>query len=388
MRTANLALLFVSSLSKKRFRNRLINVLRLRLPQARIQAGGDLSIAITWLGTLERSEANLENAYREFEVNPRTIDDIIARWADMIVGTSLKSDVGIDMSAIVPVIKSRQWLADMQAHVERLEGTHDLWVEDYNEDLVIAYIEMRQAGFHFIRQSEMAASSQRPGDMRWAAFENLRVRSEERTIAADNGLYLIAACGGLGASLLLDDTLWSSEKLSVSGNFLIGVPARDDLVVTGSDDPCDVFRIADFVNNLYQAEQYPISARLYVRHGSRFVPLETGVLDESHPIPDLDVLDMHAERRDGGNTLSIIIASPMQADARSVYRLFRKLDAYLSYINSSDFESKYGSSVQEKTEIAVHLHRMSDKRLVSLLHSRVAWAADRGAKLSVIQALH
>jgi hypothetical protein len=187
---------------------------------------------------------------------------------------------------------------------------------------------------------------------------------------------------------MLDETLWSSEALSVRGNFLIGVPARDDLVITGIDDPFDVFRIADFVNNLYQAEQYPISARLYVWHASRFVPLETGALDASHPIPDLDALDMHVERRDGGDTLSIIIASPMQADARSVYRLFRKLDVYLRYLSSSDFVSKYGPPVPDKTEIAIHLHRMSDKRLVGLLHSREAWAADRGAKLSVIQALH
>jgi uncharacterized protein YtpQ (UPF0354 family) len=240
VRIATLALLSIRSLSKERFRNRLIDVLRLRLPQACIQGVGGLSIAITELGTAERSEANLENAYREFEANPSTIDDIIARWADMIVGTSSKSDAGIDVSAIVPVIRSRKWLADMQAHAGNLQGHHDLWTEDYNEDLIIAYIEMRESGFHFVKQREIAASSRRLGDMRRAAFKNLHVRSKERTMASDDGLYLIAACGGLGASLLLLETLWSNEAPSVRGNFLIGVPARDDLVVTGSDDPFDV----------------------------------------------------------------------------------------------------------------------------------------------------
>jgi uncharacterized protein YtpQ (UPF0354 family) len=388
VRTATLALFSVSILSKKRFRNRLLDVLRLRLPQARIQGCGDLSIAIAELGTPERVGANLENAYREFEENPSAIDDIITRWADVIVESSSKSNAGIDVSAVVPVIRSRTWLADLQVHAESPLGRHDLWTEAYNDDLIIAYVEIRQFGFHFVQQREIEASSRPPEDVRSAAFANLRVLSHERTTAADDGLYLIAACGGLGASLLLDETLWSSDALSVRGNFLIGVPARDDLVVTGTDDPFDVFRIADFVNNLYRAEQYPISARLYVWRASRFVPLETGALDPDHPIPDLDTLDLHVERCDGGDTLSIIIAAPMQADARSVYRLFRKLDVYLRYLGSSEFESRHGPPVPDKTEIAVHLHRMSDYRLVRLLNSRIAWAADRGAKLSVIQALH
>ena len=376
------------SLSKERFRNRLIDALRSRLPLARIQGVDDLSIAITEVGPIERTVTSLETAYREFEANPEMIENIIGRWADTLVATVSEADRGIDLSAIVPIIRTRKWLADTRTNVEGLEPADDRWNGNYNEDLVIALVEMRQSGFHFLTQREIMSSFRSVADLREAAFENLRRHSRERTMVANNGIYLIAACGGLGASLLLDETLWSDDALKVRGNFLIGVPARDDLVVAGTDDPFDVFRIAGLVSKLYKTERYPLSERLYVWRTPKFVPLETRALDSDHPIPDLDVLDMHVVGRDGCHTLSIIIASPMKADARSVYRLFRKLDVYLIYLASPDFKSDYGPLTPGNAEIAVHLHRLSDRRLVSLLHSCVPWVADRGAKLSVIQAEH
>ena len=74
-------------------------------------------------------------------------------------------------------------------------------------------------------------------------------------------------------------------------------------------------------------------------------------MDESHPIPKLDVIDIHARRRSGGSDLVIIVASALSADARSVFRLFRKLDSYLREIDSDAYRQEFGEANPESTGI-------------------------------------
>jgi hypothetical protein len=71
---------------------------------------------------------------------------------------------------------------------------------------------------------------------------------------------------------------------------------------------------------------------LYQRSGRVWEPLDSGPVDVTHPIPNLEVIDIHATKKGGGADLVVIVASPLRADARSMFRLARKLDAYLQEI--------------------------------------------------------
>lgn len=73
--------------------------------------------------------------------------------------------------------------------------------------------------------------------------------------------------------------------------------------------------------------------------------------DDLHPIPSLDVVDINVVKHGGGSDLIIVIASPLQDDVRSLERLLRKIERYLEFAKSPDFEAQSGMATTENTKI-------------------------------------
>ena len=113
------------------------------------------------------------------------------------------------------------------------------------------------------------------------------------------------------------------------------------------------------------------------------MPLDPEPGDDSHPIPNLAVIDIVGKRRDGGVDLVIIIASPLSADARSIFRLSRKLDGYLQEINSDTWRQEYPDATAESTQIIVKWHPDSDPVIPRLLSAYGDWMKSQGAVLVI-----
>lgn len=112
--------------------------------------------------------------------------------------------------------------------------------------------------------------------------------------------------------------------------------------------------------------------------------MTTATSDPTHPIPDLDAIDVLGLRNDGGADLVIVIATPLQNDERSQTRLLDKLEAYLRYIRSSKFIEEAGTPPNpQNTTIRVQLHRHSAPAIRSLLQRCHAWVNENGATLEV-----
>jgi hypothetical protein len=105
-------------------------------------------------------------------------------------------------------------------------------------------------------------------------------------------------------------------------------------------------------------------------------------VDDTHPIPNLEVIDVHL-KKEGGSGLGVVVASPLSADARSIFRLLRKLDVYLETINSSEYQAECGPSTAKTTSIIIRLHPGSDPAVESILGAAASWAEARNASLRV-----
>src|SRR5580692_6709718 len=103
--------------------------------------------------------------------------------------------------------------------------------------------------------------------------------------------------------------------------------------------------------------------------------------DPDHPIPSLTALDVHGIRKGGGSDLVVVVASPLGFDEKSQKRLLGKLDIYLRYINSPEYESVCGPPTPDATAIEVQLHPDSDPRIVELLERCRPWALENRATL-------
>jgi len=105
--------------------------------------------------------------------------------------------------------------------------------------------------------------------------------------------------------------------------------------------------------------------------------------DESHPIPDLTVVDINGVRKDGGSDLVIIIASPLQAEERSLRRLLKKIEVYLGFIQSDQFQKESGTPSPERTKIVVKIHPDSAPEAFELLNRNMDWVRNNDATLEI-----
>lgn len=84
-----------------------------------------------------------------------------------------------------------------------------------------------------------------------------------------------------------------------------------------------------------------------------------------------------------GSDLGVVVASPLGADARSIFRLARKLDAYMQELNSKEYRDECGEPTPGTTSIIVRLHPDSDPAVADVLRAAAGWAEKRNASLLV-----
>jgi hypothetical protein len=103
--------------------------------------------------------------------------------------------------------------------------------------------------------------------------------------------------------------------------------------------------------------------------------------DPTHPIRDLDTVDLIAERKTGdGLMLAIIPAGPLAGDAKTQTRLVEKVGAYLHYIASPEFKEEFGGR-PGKTSIVVKAHHGCAPDIRSVLAMCAKWAGESGVSV-------
>jgi hypothetical protein len=100
--------------------------------------------------------------------------------------------------------------------------------------------------------------------------------------------------------------------------------------------------------------------------------------DDSHPIPDLDVIDVHGERKDGGHDMVIVIVSALMADERSQRRLLEKIARYLKAIAGLNTRKP-----DSHDSIIVHIKASSDPIIFDLLERARPWIEENHAALQI-----
>ena len=106
-------------------------------------------------------------------------------------------------------------------------------------------------------------------------------------------------------------------------------------------------------------------------------------VDPSHPIPNVDVIDVDAVRHDGGSEMIIVIATPLKGDDRSLYRLRRKIERYLQFTLTKEFKAEKRVARPEITRIVVRIHPESDGAAFKLLELSEPWVRSNNVDLVV-----
>lgn len=238
--------------------------MRHRFPTVNFSIKDDATFTGEYQGKI--IQQNIDNAYRDYRSSPDSLAPILHRYASTAADV-YASAVALSKDNIVPVIKSAGFVTDAEKMAGQAGGAKgfDAVFEPYNDNLVIVYAQDTKTGIEYFLPDDLKKAGIDKDSLRPMAIRNLIRLLPDIQIKGSKELYMVTAGGNYEASLLLMDDLWTKKNLAVDGDFIIGVPNRDLLLVTGSKDKVGIGKLRELVHRMYTTGNYPVSDALYKR---------------------------------------------------------------------------------------------------------------------------
>ncbi len=210
----------------------------------------------------------IDNAYTAYKADPDSIKSIISRYVAST--TDLYVDKGkINMANIVPVIKPIEYLDEINS-LNKDGKAFPMITEKYNDQLIIAYAEDSKNSIKYLTEDDFKTLSIPRDSLKAIALRNFDKIIPNIQRQGDNGLYMVTAGGDYEASLILLSSIWTKENFPVDGNFIIAIPNRDLLMVTGSNNKNGIGKIKEIAADSYKTGNYQVSEYLYKWTGKKF----------------------------------------------------------------------------------------------------------------------
>jgi uncharacterized protein YtpQ (UPF0354 family) len=257
------------TLPPRAFTERVARAVLGAIPAAKVALSGDLQFVVRYPNGASAT-SDLGKAYQSYQHDPEHLDDLVqAQVAALVEATG--DDNGLpklDRTRIVPIIKDRSWFEAMARRGREQSPPQELVAEPLNGDLVVVYAENRLGTLRILSSRDEVGDRARLRELALTNLSRMLPKIEIRPGA--DGVLLISAGGEFDASLLLADNLWSSEKVKVDGDIVVAVPAKNALIVTGSNNAAGLARLRAAASR-FAAAPNGLTAALFVYRGGKFV---------------------------------------------------------------------------------------------------------------------
>lgn len=257
-------------LTLPQFSAKFVEALQARHPQLPVEIISDSELRIP--SGDSHNTIFLDNAYKTYLQDPEAEQDIIHRFLASVVMTG--EDRPLDRERIVPVIKDVAWIQEIQASMAARGNDKAIPFvsEPFNDSLVIVYAQDNPENLEYVTPDALAKAHLQPKDLRALACANLKRLMPSFELRGEPGFYMVMAGGTFEASLLLFDALWTPEYFEVQGDFVVAIPSRELLFITGSENLENVERLREIAREARAEAGYPLTDELFIRRGNTFVP--------------------------------------------------------------------------------------------------------------------
>jgi uncharacterized protein YtpQ (UPF0354 family) len=244
---------------------------RAAVPEIDVKVVGELELAIDMTDE-GGNRAFLHNAYQMYQgESPKRRDDLIDRF----VASFAEAAKGLERSpeAIIPVVKDRAWLVEIEASMRQMGGQgQDKVYEHLNDDLVVVYAIDTPSNIAYLNPEELARLGVERDALRALAVRNLRGLLPGIEVQRGEKLNMITADGNYEASLLLFSDLWEREREKLRGEPVAAVPARDLLLFADSADADAVAQLRQLAAKMREEAAYSLTDRLFVLREGQWLP--------------------------------------------------------------------------------------------------------------------
>lgn len=261
-------------MNEKEFTRYYFKIISKRFPEVKYSIKESLWLTAEW-GEEKLFNHFLDNAYREYVLEPRSVNEIV----DVYIGSSknlYQKREKIKEENIVPIIKHKSYLDD----IIKLQGSIDedvsiglVW-EKYNEELIIVYGEDKEKSISYFNEDDLINLNLNRSQLRKLAIDNIKkIISEFEKIVVEEG-FMLTAGGTYEASLILLTDIWKKSNFEFIGEITIGVPNRDLLLVVDSNNIHKVEEMKNKIAGCFNNYNHPISEKIYKWNGGKFIVYE------------------------------------------------------------------------------------------------------------------
>jgi uncharacterized protein YtpQ (UPF0354 family) len=257
-------------LSRAGFTKEFANRLRSALPGSTVDIKAERELRITNAKGKE-STLFLDNAYAEYLQDPKALSAVIGKYGAGFAEFP-RDEASIDRSRIVPIVKDRKWLAEIRESLKArgAEQPPENVFDDLNEELVVVYAEDSPKNIRYLTPKNLHDTGVARAELRGLAVENLKRLLPRIEVHPGPLFSMVKADGNYEASLLLFDGLWSNGQIRVDGDFVVAIPARDVLLVTGSRNPAGIAKLRELAARVVRESSYHLTDQLFVYRSGSF----------------------------------------------------------------------------------------------------------------------
>ncbi|WP_300672471.1 DUF1444 family protein [Soonwooa sp.] len=202
----------------------------------------------------------LDNSYSEYRSEPNDLDEILERYVKAAENLYSPREE-INVSRIIPIIKDKRFLDEMFKLFKNENDNINVF-EKYNSDLYIFYAEDREENISYLNIKDLEKLQIDKSDLLELATNNLNAIIESIERNGDENAFMLIAGGNYESSLILLD-IWNKDNFPVLGEIIIGIPARDLLFVTGSEDKDSIERIEKTIIEINESGDHVVSDKLF-----------------------------------------------------------------------------------------------------------------------------
>jgi hypothetical protein len=150
----------------------------------------------------------------------------------------------------------------------------DAVVDEFCADLSVIYTFGPQFGRRVVTHTDLGQMQLPAPVLRRSAYEHLEVLSSRAEFHGQPPA-LMLSFEGLESSLVLASDFWTRLEGAVPGELVVGVPARDVVIVTGSQSGAGMEKVRRCVERVFFAGgDNPLSRSLLVRRGGAWEPFD------------------------------------------------------------------------------------------------------------------
>jgi hypothetical protein len=206
------------------------------------------------------------NAYARYVQQPQDIENLQARQLEEARSVQSAFDApALGLDCILPVIKTTEWGATTATQLNAAgvaEESRPLsW--PLAGDLLLTCVEDMPDTMSYVTPARLKTLGLDEDALRSLALENLSRMLSRLEVKGGGGRYAARLDRNYDASMVLLFSQWR-DKVDVSGEPVIVIAARDDVLICGSEDAASLAELQIMARTIAAESAYGLSQQLFV----------------------------------------------------------------------------------------------------------------------------